>query len=197
MEGAADVDAGGGIGHAHALDVVVLSGDDFCGFFADDVVDAAVGGEVAEHAVHGVEGFFGLHAAVEEQRVALAPGVVVEHAPYHHRGAVGLGEGGVDNLAVLDGLARVELCDNAFETYLLEAADVGHKGGGVEIADGEMALETDAVDGHTFFDERLGEIEEGVGLGTAHEFHAVVVEVEDGVGVGGVGRSGRTQMLWR
>ena len=49
VEGAADVDAGGGIGHAHALDVVVLSGDDFCGFFADDVVDAAVGGGVAGH----------------------------------------------------------------------------------------------------------------------------------------------------
>ena len=82
-----------------------------------------------------------------------------------------------------EGHADIELGDGDLDAKSGERLEVGLERGG-DLADDEVALEADTIDGSVCGLERLDEVEHGGGLG-ALLLDVVVVDVELGSGIGG------------
>ena len=82
---------------------------------------------------------------------------------------------------------HVELRDNAFHPQISKLPNVVIQAQAVNVTDGEVTLQADAMNGNARLLQASGKIVECLCLGFSLELHAVVIEVEHGVGISTVG----------
>ena len=83
---------------------------------------------------------------------------------------------------------HIELSDDTFQTSLAKTLNGVVEFHTIHIANGEVTLQADTVNGNTVVLQAYSKVVERCCLCLALQFYAVVVEIKDGIGIGTVGK---------